>query len=165
MMQTIVRVLSFMCLFGVGSGALGLWALCDDLIVYYQNKQLLATAEYQIETIRSLNADYDVLLGRLENDPNLLKRIAMITLGTRYEDPNTAYPMARPEQVMVARQALVEKSKSALEIPPIPSWLVRCSQHNLRKLLFGAGGALIIISFVCFCIPVRESSTYRSTTL
>jgi hypothetical protein len=165
MMQNIVRVLSFMLLFGVGAGTLGLWALCDDLVIYYQNKQLLATAEYQLETLRSLNADYDVLLGRLENDPNLLKRIAMITLGTRYEDPNTAYPMARPEQVMVARQALVEKSRSGPNIPAIPSWLVRCSRHNLRKLLFGAGGVLIIISFVCFCIPVRDSMTHRSTTL
>jgi hypothetical protein len=137
---------------------LSLSVLCSDLLSYYKNKQLLASAEHTLERLKSLNADYQALLEQLEKDPNLLGRAAGVTFGKGKHDDNTAYPKATPEQLDAARKALTEESAGSNKEIPIPRWLTRCSEPRRRKMLFVSGAVLVMISFVFFGFgkPIRQ---------
>lgn len=146
----ILHLFLFVVFFSTGAVALGAAVLCEDLIVYCRNKHLVTQAQLSLERIEALNADYDALLRQLADDPNLLKRIAPVALGTEPEDPNAVYPKARARELAVARKALIEQSGLDTSEPPLPKWLQRCSQRRHRLALFLAGAGLVLVSLVCF---------------
>jgi hypothetical protein len=146
-----IQAVLFFLFFGIGAASLSSSILCDDLIQYYQNKQLLRAAQESLDKLESLNADYDVLLERLKEDPNLIvERLAPVTLGTESEDPNTVYPRATSQQLAAARKALMEESNGRPARADMPHWLRRCSEPRNRILLFISGVVLVLVSFVCF---------------
>ena len=148
--QNILRTLLFVVFFSIGTAALAGSILCDDLLRYYRNKQLLRLAEESLNQLQSLNADYDALLGQLEEDPNLLERIAPATLGMEATDANTVYPNVTAEQLDAARKVLAEDLEQEPATAEVPRWIVRCSEAPQRIILFLAGAFLILISFICF---------------
>jgi hypothetical protein len=148
--QKIVHFLLFVAFFSVGAGALGGAALCDDLVLYWRNEQLVKEAHLSLDRLRSLNDEYDALLKELQDDPNLLKRIAPATLGTLPEDPNAIYPKARAQELAIARRALMDQTGQTLSDDAIPKWLQRCSEPRHRIALFLAGAGLVLISLVFF---------------
>jgi hypothetical protein len=149
--RKVIQAVFFVLFFSIGVASLSNSILCDDLIQYYQNKQFLRAAQESLDRLKSLNADYDVLLERLEEDPNLvIDRLAPATLGTEPKDPNTAYPRARSRQLAAARKALMEESNGESAEAAMPQWLRRSSEPRNRFLLFISGVVLILISFVCF---------------
>ncbi len=150
LIQKIVHFLLFVIFFSVGAGALGLAALCDDLIVYWRNERLVKEAHLSLDRLRSLNEEYDALLAELHNDPNLLRRLAPATLGTLPEDPNAVYPKARAQELAVARRALMDRAEQESGEPVLPTWLQRCSEPRHRMALFLAGAGLVLISLVFF---------------
>jgi hypothetical protein len=139
----------FVVFFIIGTAALAGAILCDEVLGYYRNKQLLRSAEESLKQLESLNADYDALLKQLEENPSLLERIAPATLGTEPNDANTVYPKVTAEQLDAARKVLAEDSEqpSGAEMP---AWIARCSEPSKRIILFLAGAFLILISFICF---------------
>jgi len=149
-MQNVVRTILFAFFLSGGAASLGVSILCDDLVRYYRNRQLLKAAQGSLDRLKSLNVDYDVLLEQLEKDPNLFKRIASVTLGTGPEDANAIYPRATDEQLAAARRVLAKKLNQQSVEPVMPGWLTRCSEPRRRTVLFFSGGALILISFICF---------------
>jgi len=150
LIQKIVHFLLFVIFFSVGAGALGLAALCDDLIVYWRNEQLVKEAHLSLDRLRSLNEEYDALLAELQNDPNLLRRLAPATLGTLPEDPDAVYPKARAQELAVARRALMDRAEQESGEAVLPKWLQRCSEPRHRMALFLAGAGLVLISLVFF---------------
>lgn len=148
--QKIVHFLLFVAFFSVGAAALGGAALCDDLILYWRNEQLVRDAHLSLDRLRSLNDEYDALLKELQDDPNLLRRIAPATLGTLPEDQNAVYPRARARELAVARRALMDESGQRADGAAIPKWLQRCSEPRHRMALFLAGAGLVLISLVFF---------------
>lgn len=144
-----LRFLIFVIFFSTGAASLGGAVLCDDFIKHCRNQHLVAQAEQSIQKLRSLNEQYDVLLSQLENDPNLIKRIAPVTLGTRIEDPNTVYPKARAQELAIARKALTAANEEPTEAT-IPRWLQRCSDPAKRIILFISGASLVLIAMVRF---------------
>ncbi|MHC4622505.1 MAG: hypothetical protein ACYS4W_01245 [Planctomycetota bacterium] len=148
--QKLLQTLFFIVFFSIGAAALSVSILCDDLLQYYANRELLKSSQQALERLESLNADYDALLQQLQKDPNLVERIAPATLGTAREDQNTVYPQTTPEQLDAARKALTEDSDLLNAEPPIPEWLNRCKEPRRRTILFLAGAFLILISFICF---------------
>ena len=94
---------------------------------------------------------------QLESNPDLLKRIAPVTLGTQPDDPCAIYPKARAQELAVARKALVAQTDEDKADAPIPAWLQRCSEPTKRIILFIAGAGLVLISLVCFT-PEPQSS-------
>jgi hypothetical protein len=146
-----IQAVLFFLFFGIGAASLSSSILCDDLIRYYQNKQLLRAAQNSLSRLESLNTDYDVLLKRLEEDPNLVvERLAPVTFGIESEDPNTVYPRATSQQLAAARKALMEESNRKPTEVAMPQWLKRCSELRNRILLFTSGVVLVLVSFVCF---------------
>ncbi len=149
--RKIIQLVLFVLFFSIGAASLSSSVLCDDLIQYYQNKQYLREAQKSLDQLKSLNADYDVLLERLEEDPNMvIDRLAPATLGTKAVDSNTVYPRARSRQLAAARKALMDESNGQSAEAAMPQWLKRCSEPRNRILLFISGVVLVLISFVCF---------------
>ena len=111
--QKIIRAVLFVLFFGVGAASLSSSILCEDLAQYYQNEQLLSTSQESLERLESLNTEYNEILEKWEQDPNLvIRRVARATLGpealTEPQDPNTVYPRAPAELVEAARKILDE---------------------------------------------------------
>jgi hypothetical protein len=148
--QGIFHFLLFVLFFSAGAVALGSAVLCDDLIQYCQNRQLVQEAQLSIERLESLNQEYDALLADLERDPNLLKRIAPATLGTEPADPCAIYPKAKARELAFARKALLEQAGRTPARAAVPGWLERCSEPRRRIALFIAGAGLVLISLVFF---------------
>jgi hypothetical protein len=148
--QGIFHFLLFVLFFGAGAVALGSAVLCDDLIQYCQNRQLVKEAQLSIERLESLNEEYDALLADLERDPNLLKRIAPATLGTEPADPCAVYPRAKARELAFARKALLEQAGRTPAKAAVPRWLERCNEPRRKIALFIAGAGLILISLVFF---------------
>lgn len=156
--QGIFHLLFFVIFFSVGAAALGAAVLCDDLVRYCRNEHLVQEAELSLRRLESLNAEYDVLLEQLENDPNLLKRIAPVTLGAQPDEPCAVYPRARVRELAVARKTLREQADRETTEAPVPRWLRRCSEPAKRIMLFIAGAGLVLISLVCFTSnPAQEA--------
>jgi len=155
--QNILRALLFAIFFSIGAAALCGSILCDELLRYYTNKQLLKVAEESLDRLESLNIDYDLLLQQLEKDPNLVKRLASATLGTHPADANTIYPRVTAERLATARKALAEDSNRRHLKPIVSDWLMRCSGPAQRVILFLSGAFLILISFICFS-PAEQRS-------
>ena len=154
--QNIIRVFLFVVFSGFGVASLAGAILCEELVGHYRDRQLLKEARKSTEKLKALNADYDVLLERLEDDPNLFKRISIAVLGDGPNEPNTAYPKARAEQLAAAREALTEANDESAK-PTMPEWLTRCTEPRRRIMLFVCGAALILISFACFG-PARRAT-------
>jgi hypothetical protein len=147
--QVIVSMLLFFVFFAIGVFAITFCAFFDDLYAYYQNKELLKQSQALLEKLKVLNSDYETLLKQLKGDPQLAKRIAP-TLGVQPEDGQTAYPKATAEQLAAAKAILMEESKNQPEEQTMPRWIERCRSPFRRIILFIAGSALILISFVYF---------------
>lgn len=155
--HSVIQAFLFVIFFSIGAASLGVSILCDDLVQYYRNRQLLRVTQQSVNRLKSLNTDYDVLLEQLEKDPNLIKRLAPATLGTEPEDANAVYPRATAEQLAAAHKALTEDPNNQSPGPMLPEWLTRCSEPHRRMTLFVAGSVLILISFTCFT-PVKKTS-------
>jgi hypothetical protein len=167
--QNVIRAFLFIVFFSIGAAALSGSILFDDVIQYHRNQQLLEDARESLDQLESLNADYDVLLTQLGEDPNLFKRIAPVTLGVGREEPNTIYPSATIEQLAAARKALAKQPGGMQRQTPgggynhqsanlkvrdssgtVPVWLTRCGEPRRRLMLFLTGAGLVLVSFVCF---------------
>jgi hypothetical protein len=148
--RNFIRVILFVIFFSIGAATMGISILCDDLVQYYTNKQLLKVTQQSLDRLGSLNTDYDVLLRQLEEDPNLVKRLAPATLGAKPEDANAVYPKATKEQVEAVRNVLKQNTNDQSSAPMLPEWLTRCREPNRRTTLFIAGSVLILISLTCF---------------
>lgn len=160
--QNILRTLLFVVFFSIGIAALAGAILCDDLLRYYRDKQLLRSAEESLNKLESLNADYDALLKQLEENPSLLERIAPATLGTEPADANTVYPKVTAEQLDATRKVLAEDLEQQSSVIEIPGWVVRCNEPSRRITLFLAGALLILISFMCFGTAEKKAKSGSS---
>lgn len=151
--RNFINAILFVVFFSVGAASLGVSVLSEDLVEYYQSQQLLKSARESLERIKLMTNDYDVLLSRLENDPNLVKRIARAAFGSESGDPNTVYPAESVELLAEVRSVLnsdVNQPGEQPDKPEIPGWLARCSEPKRQIALFVSGVVLILISLICF---------------
>ena len=106
--QEYVRTFLFIVFFTIGATALVLSVLSEELVTHFKNRHTLKQARKYLEKLESLNTDYEILLKKLNDDPNIVERIAPATLGVAPNDPNTVYPRKRLEQLDAARKVLAE---------------------------------------------------------
>ncbi len=155
-MRNVIRAILFVLFFSIGAGSLSVSVLCDDLVQHYRNAKLLRAAEESLDRLKSLDADYGVVIKRLQvdpNDPNSVKHLAGVTLGPGHQDPNTVYPRATAELLAATKKVLADDSKgpaSGQTQSVLPWWLSRCSEPRRKLALFICGSVLILTSLVCF---------------
>jgi len=154
--RNVVRAILFVLFFSIGAGSLSVSVLCDDLVEYYRNAELLRRAEESMDRLKSLDADYGVAIKRLQldpNDPNSVKHLAGVTLGPEHHEPNTAYPRATAKLLEAIEGVLTDESSRPDSGPsdsPLPWWLSRCNEPRRKMTLFFCGVVLILTSLVCF---------------
>ena len=148
--QNLIRTFLFIAFFSIGAAAIAASVLCDDFVRHYRNKHYLSQADRLTEKLEMLNDDYDAVLMRLEDDPNLLKRLAPAAIGVDHTDPNTVVPRATAWELAEAKKALAEIVEAEPNEPAMPPWLERSREPKQRMYLFAAGAALVLTSFVCF---------------
>ncbi|MHC4758243.1 MAG: hypothetical protein ACYTE8_06275 [Planctomycetota bacterium] len=149
-LQKFVRFFWFVIFFSAGALTLSLSVLASDLMHYYQNKHLLRISHDYHSQLESLNTDYDILLQQVENDPNIIKRIAPAMFGTESSDTESISPKMSPEQLEMAREVLKYADTQQTELPYIPNWLERTLEPRRRTILFISGAFLILIAFIWF---------------
>lgn len=154
--RNILRGVLFGVFFASGAGALTLAILTGELRQYYNTKAALRAEKQYSDKLKSLNIDYEALELQLDQDPNLIGRIASATLGAKRSDANTIYPKARSESLAAAAEALTGKTGERADGQAIPSWLERSGHPRRRTVLFAAGCFLVLISFGCFA-PVTSA--------
>jgi hypothetical protein len=124
----LVRYVLFCLFFGIGAGTVGLSILAGEVRDYYESKGLLAKTLADNEKIRSLTADYESQIQQIQNDPNSLLRLKLVTLGAEPSGKGTAYPKASDEQLAAAGRALLEDLRPPKTGSDIPKWVQRCSE-------------------------------------
>jgi ABC-type Fe3+-siderophore transport system permease subunit len=160
-----IRAIVFIVFFSIGAAVLSATVLCDDLLDYFHNRNLLKQAEANLKKLETLDADYDALLGQLEGNPKELARLAPATLGIEPNDPNTAYPRATADKLAAARCALNEEpNRPSDDGEAVPRGLCLCCQWPRRHILFFSGAALVLISFLFFGQTRKPTRSIDITT-
>lgn len=146
-----IRYIFFCIFFAIGTGAMTLAILAEELNDYFQSRALLAKTLSDTKKIEFLTADYKAQLKQIENDPNILARLRHITFGEKLEAQDTVFPEA--SELNAASAVLSANDIGPKDQQGVPQWLQRCSHPKIRIGLFFAGAALVLLSFVFFGIP------------
>jgi hypothetical protein len=145
-----------MLFFSVGLAAIAVSILADDLNQYYTIKIQLHNTQQTNEKLVKLIDGYGEMIGSIESDPHIVERLATVTLGVEPNEAQTAFPKASRQELIAAHKALIAAAPPQPPEPVLPRWLTRCKNPPLRKLLFIAGSALILVSFTCFNIRKED---------
>lgn len=140
----------FCVFFAVGSGAITLAMLADEIGAYYRNKEILRSTEADNEKIRELISIYESQIRQIEADPNILGRFEYVTFRREPKKEGTAFPIASEGQLAEAQKILVEGTSRLSQEIVIPAWVKRCQEQRFRMSLFIAGSGLILITFIFF---------------
>ncbi len=140
----------FFCLFvGVGLVALTASILADELLELYLYKAEIRRKEEFNKRLQKLTAEYESVIKQIEDDPNILARLAGVSLGIEPNSVDTAFPRAPEHARLIAEKILLQQQSKADEPAP-PDWLMRCNEPLARTIMFLCAAGLIIVSFVCF---------------
>ena len=141
----------FFCLFvGAGLAALTVSILANELLELYQYRVELQKNEEVNRRLQKLSAEYQAIIEQIENDPNILARLAGVGLGTEPDSIDTAYPQVPEHTRLTAEKILLEQRQSGTDEPAPPPWLLRCNEPLARTIMFLCSAGLIIVSFICF---------------
>jgi len=157
----VVKTILFIVFFSIGLAAVAVSILADDLNQYYTIKIQLHNTQQGNEKLSKLIDSYGEMIKHIESDPRSVERLATVTLGVEPNEAGTAYPKASRQELLAAQRALAAAAPPPPVPPVLPTWLSRSTNPLLRKLLFLAGSALILISFTCFNIGKEEMDHTR----
>lgn len=152
----VTKTVLFIVFFTIGIAAVAVSILVNDFNRYYLVKIQLHNTKITNERIQKLIDGYNEMIKSIEADPHIVERLAPATLGVEPNAPETAFPKASRQELFAAQRALIAAAPPLPPEPVLPEWLKRCSEPVLRKVLFLAGAALILVSFTCFNIRKEE---------
>ncbi|HPD46824.1 MAG TPA: hypothetical protein P5279_08760 [Anaerohalosphaeraceae bacterium] len=160
-----MRYVLFCVFFTIGAGAIALSILVDpEISNYYQNRIHLARIEEGNARIRRLTEQYDAQIRQLRQDPQLLAKLQTITFGSEPVANGAVLPKASEESLNAAREALLKELKRQEQQPLTPAWVLRCKEPKNRKIIFVAGAALVLTTFIFFgTTPRRRPQTLPPT--
>ena len=152
----IVRYLLFCFFFAIGTGAITLAVLADEIRDYCQGRCLLAKALADNEDIQFLTIEYAAQIDQIRMDPNIIGRLERVTLGRQPDEEDTAFPRASEEMLSEAATAILEHLRTDRPTRKIPTWAQRISEPNIRYSLFFAGAGLVLVTFIFFGAPAKK---------
>jgi hypothetical protein len=162
--ERVIRTVAFIVFFSIGATVLAAILLCDDLVTLFYLKGLENQSQVNLNKIKSLITDYDIVLGQIEGNPKELARLAPATLGIEVNEPNTVYPRAAADKLAIARRALAEEPNRTEINQGVPPWLCLSCRWPRRHILFISGATLVLIAFVFFGPTKNPSHTMTVTT-
>jgi len=160
-----VRYVLFCIFFTIGAAAIALSVLVDpEISNYYQNRVHLARIEEGNERIRHLTEQYDAQIKQLQQDPQLLAKLQTITFGRQPAADGAVLPTASDENLTAAKEALLKDLDRQKQQALTPDWVLRCAEPRNRKVIFTAGAALLLTTFIFFgTTPKRRPQTAHPT--
>lgn len=160
-----MRYVLFCVFFTIGAGAIALSILVEpEISSYYQNRIHLARIEEGNARIRRLTEQYDAQTKQLRQDPELLAKLQTITFGHEPLTDGAVLPTASDESLTAAREALFKELKQQEQQPLTPHWVIRCTEPQNRKVIFTAGAALVLTTFIFFgTTPKRRLQALRTS--
>lgn len=132
----------------VGILAVSLAVLGPEWKGLYDIKAAVGQTEQDNIRIEQIIKDHEILTGQIETDPNILAKIAPITLGTT-EDSNEPAVKMTADTLTLAKAVLAQQENNP-PTPQVPDWLQRSTTENNRIILFASGAGLVIVAFACF---------------
>jgi hypothetical protein len=148
--QAFMRYIFFCIFFAVGIAAIFLSIKADEIYSLYESSSLLSQTGAANQRLTDLNTEYDLQLKTIENDPNIISRLKAVELGQQPQRAETVFPDAPDEIIAIAKEALKNNDNLKPAESAIPKWASRITEPRIRKGLFFAGAALVLLSFVCF---------------
>ncbi len=141
----------FFCLFaGIGLVALTVSILADELLELYLYRLEIQKNEDANRRLQKLSAEYEAVIKQIEEDPNILARLAGVSLGIEPNSVDTAFPRVPEYARLLAEKILLEQQQSNADEPSAPDWLMRCNEPWARMTMFVCSAGLVMVSFVCF---------------
>ncbi len=160
-----IRFLLFCLFFSIGGAAIALSILIEPEIVnYYQNRVHLVRIEEANAQIRRLTEQYDAQIRHLQENPQLLAKLQTITFGRQPAAEGTVLPRASDEHLDEAKEALFKELARQERQSLTPEWVSRCADTKNRKIIFTAGSALVLVTFVFFGTTPRRRAQALAPT-
>jgi len=157
----LVRYVLFCIFFAVGSGAVALAVLADEVRDYCEGRNLLAKTLADNEDIQFLTIEYEAQIDEIRNDPNIVGRLERVTLGRQGGAEDTAFPTASDELLSEAGKAVLADLRTGRPARKIPTWAERISEPNIRYSLFFAGAGLVLVTFIFFGAPAKKVAEHE----
>jgi hypothetical protein len=151
--QAFIRYIFFCIFFALGIAAIFMSIKGDDIYNLYESNSLLDQTVIANQKLQALNTEYDLQLENIQNDPNILVRLKEVELGQEPHREETVFPDAPEEIIAIAKEALRNDDNLKPSKNAIPQWASRITEPKIRRGLFFAGTALVLVSFVCFGTP------------
>lgn len=147
-----IRFLFFCLFFTAGAGAMTLAILVEpELLNYYTSRRALNEIHAQNDQIKELIDQYTAKIDLIEQEPTVLERIRVLAFNQPLHREDTIFPRADDPHLRQQTQALFEMLDAQKNTAqPLPDWLQRCIQPNIRRALFVAGAALAMLTFIFF---------------
>ncbi len=155
--QAFIRYIFFCVFFAVGIAAIFLSIKADEIYSLYESSSLLGQTVAANQRLESLNTEYDLQLQTIDSNPNIIGRLKTVELGQQPSREETVFPDAPDEIIAIAKEALRNDDNLKPADSAIPQWASRITEPRIRKGLFFAGAALVLVSFVCFGTPNQRS--------
>jgi hypothetical protein len=147
-LDAVLRLFLFMICSAVGILAFSLAVLGPEWKELYDIKAAVGQTEQDNLKIEQIIKDHEILTTQIETDPNILAKIAPITLGTG-QDSNERTVKMTADTLILAKAALAQQENNP-PAPQVPDWLQRSTTKNNRTILFASGAGLVIVAFACF---------------
>ena len=144
-----LRFVLFCIFFTVGTTAFWAGVVADDLVQFYTIQGKRDSTKQDVLRLQGAIEDHIVAIERIEADPNVRRRLALVTFGTEPESEDTVYP-ARRDGIVPAGKVLAKINREEPKAAILPPWVERCKSTTGRVLLMIAGAGLIIVAFACF---------------
>lgn len=123
--------------------------MVGELESLYLSQQNTAEIQKSNQIIAQLIADHDELIANIREDPNIIKRLAPVTIGVETNEPNFPAIEFPSRNLQLAKEILDEPERFSVAQKDC-RWLKRSARPKMRLALFIAGGGLIFVSFACF---------------
>jgi hypothetical protein len=148
-LEAILRLLLFVICSAVGILSISLATLGQEWKSLYDTKAAVIQTERNNVKIEQIIKDHEVLTGQIATDPNILAKLAPLTLGSDVNDPNERRANITAEMLDRAK-AVLNSQDDAGSLPQPPIWLQRSTTGENRVILFVCGAGLVLVSFACF---------------
>jgi hypothetical protein len=158
----LVRYVLFCLFFAVGTGAVALAVLADEIRDYCQGANLLEKTIADNEDIQFLTIEYEAQIHEIRKDPNIVGRLERVTLGRQPGAEDTVFPRASERLLSEAGAAVLADLRTGRPARKIPKWAERISEPNIRYSLFFAGTGLVLVTFIFFGAPARKAGENQS---
>lgn len=160
-----IRFVFFCVFFTIGAGTITFSILIEpEVSTYFRNRQTLAKIEAENERIVDLTHKYQTQIDLINREPNLLRRLELVTFGRALRSPkaDSGNSPILDKTIQETAQTVLSEMAYKPEEPPLPFWLERCIQPNIRTSLFLAGCGLVILTFLFFGSPAPQDPSSKS---